>query len=204
MSGLGHHGWEIGLSTHLVFLDSSCIPGWEQPRFSGGQSADFCTGCRARPVITSSIKPLLPSRQMRKAKLQSCNDLPKATKLGLGLRLPHLGSVSLPALGAASQAVWKDIAPWGCVLGAHLVRLPRWPRGTPAVFPVLRYQPAGSAGLGPTGCTLLILFDAQMKEPTLTSAALVFKAVPAGGPTLSPLLPRQGKENPLFTLWAET
>lgn len=155
-------------------------------------------------MITSSIKPILPSRQMRKAKLQSCNDLPKATELGLGLRLPHLGSVSLPAHGAASQAVWKDIAPWGCVLGAHLIRLPRWPRGTPAVFPVLRDQPAGSAGLGPTGCALLILFDAQMKEPTLTGVALVFKAVPAGGPTLSSLLPRQGKENLLFTLWAET
>ena len=155
-------------------------------------------------MIASSIKPVLPSRQMRKVKLQSCHDLPKATELGLGLRLPHLGSVSLPAHGAASQAVWKDVAPWGCVLGPHLVRLPRWPRGTPAIFPALKYQPAGSAGLGQTGCTLLILFDAQMKEPMLTDAALVFKAVPARRLTLRSLLPRQGKENPLLTLWAET
>lgn len=35
-------------------------------------------------------------------------------------------------------------------------------------------------------------------------AALVFKAVPAGRPTFSSLLNRQGKENPLLTLWAET
>lgn len=52
--------------------------------------------------------------------------------------------------------------------------------------------------------TLLILFDAQMKEPTLMGAALAFKAVPAEGLTLSSLLPRQGKENPLLTLWAES
>lgn len=42
--------------------------------------------------------------------------------------------------------------------------------------------------------------DAQMKEPTLMDAALVFKAVPAGRPTFSSL-EQAGQENPFaYTL----
>lgn len=87
----------------------------------------------------------------------------------------------------------------GVCLGGPLGQTAKVAAGTPAVFPALKYQPAGSYGLGQTGHFAYSL-DAQT-EGAHVDGCCIAKAVPAGRPTFSSLPKQAGQRESLaYTL----
>lgn len=150
----------------------------------------------------ADVKPLLPTRQMGKLKLPKVQG-PAQSHCVAELRFEPQSASQLHALPSTRCCLpgWLERH---LSLGTHLIRLPRWPLGIPALPaplpPALGPQPAGRAGLRETGSTGVICFDAQMKEAMLTGTASALKAVPTpeGPPSVPTCLSRRNS-CPLFT-----
>lgn len=105
----------------------------------------------------------------------------------------------LPAHGAASQGDWKGILPWGVCHGGTPGHAAKVASRNSCPFPWLLDTSQQAAGLRETVSTLVIRFDAQMKEAMLMGTVLALKAVPAReGPPSVPSCPVGRHSCPLF------